>query len=200
MATYPVPNPQADDGQGRRPHFDIEASLRRYEERIYQTGLLPQGLPPQEPLTIESLLREVEKFERSRVQRRLPGDAAVTPFLEEMERLYHEDAVFHAEVYAIVETQIDLMRRENDYRITRSMYGGDYGNLVYTQEGVPATAFEAQLEDRRTFLLWEELEKRAMNKHEEQQRDEQTRICIWCGKVCESVEALEEHEDECATS
>ena len=24
------------------------------------------------------------------------------------------------------------------------------------------------------------------------------RICIWCGKVCESLEALDLHEDDCA--
>jgi hypothetical protein len=31
----------------------------------------------------------------------------------------------------------------------------------------------------------------------DQEEEERTRICIWCGKICESIPALEEHEAEC---
>lgn len=41
--------------------------------------------------------------------------------------------------------------------------------------------------------LWYEVRKRAENKLEEE-LDERT--CIWCGKVCESSEELEQHESE----
>jgi hypothetical protein len=27
--------------------------------------------------------------------------------------------------------------------------------------------------------------------------EEASRICIWCGKICESIPDLEEHEEEC---
>ena len=27
--------------------------------------------------------------------------------------------------------------------------------------------------------------------------EQATRICIWCGKICESIEALDLHEEEC---
>ena len=38
----------------------------------------------------------------------------------------------------------------------------------------------------------------ALNEKERQEAEERERMCIWCGKVCESVDALAEHEDDCA--
>ena len=32
---------------------------------------------------------------------------------------------------------------------------------------------------------------------DEEEVEEASRICIWCGKVCDSIEALDAHEEEC---
>ena len=45
----------------------------------------------------------------------------------------------------------------------------------------------------RTYAPWSEIEKRLDVADE----DEAARICIWCGAVCESIEALDEHEVGC---
>jgi hypothetical protein len=63
---------------------------------------------------------------------------------------------------------------------------------------MPATAFEARLDEEREYLLWKELEKRAMSKYDEQMRSERALICIYCGKVCDDEVALEAHEEQCA--
>ena len=44
----------------------------------------------------------------------------------------------------------------------------------------------------RSFKPWGLLEEEA------EANDPYHRICIWCGKLCDSLEALDEHEDECA--
>jgi predicted dinucleotide-binding enzyme len=68
---------------------------------------------------------------------------------------------------------------------------------IQTEDGLPANAAAAALDEERVIRAWHEIEQAALNQRERELAEERTRICIWCGKVCESVAALAEHEDEC---
>jgi hypothetical protein len=70
--------------------------------------------------------------------------------------------------------------------------------VIHTEDGLPATKAVAEFEEMREIRTWAEIEKMALNEKERREADERTRICIYCGKVCESLEALDLHEEECA--
>ena len=70
--------------------------------------------------------------------------------------------------------------------------------VITTEDGLPANAAAARLESEREIRTWAEIEKLALNEQERQEAEERERVCIWCGKVCESLDALAEHEDDCA--
>jgi len=57
--------------------------------------------------------------------------------------------------------------------------------LIFTEDGAPATNSPAS-----NARFQEQLE-------EELSLDELPRICPWCGLLCESIEALAVHEEEC---
>jgi D-hexose-6-phosphate mutarotase len=64
-------------------------------------------------------------------------------------------------------------------------------------DGDPATYKTEIAEREREFVLWEEKEKEALSVKEQAEEEERARVCIWCGHLCESLEALEEHEAAC---
>lgn len=48
--------------------------------------------------------------------------------------------------------------------------------------------------DALQYVSWEDIE---ADKFDPRLGNKYETVCIWCGVTCVSVEALEEHEDEC---
>lgn len=69
---------------------------------------------------------------------------------------------------------------------------------IVTEDGLPANAAVAAMEEMREIRTWAEIEKAVLNERERREADERERTCIWCGQVCESLDALAVHEDDCA--
>ena len=66
-------------------------------------------------------------------------------------------------------------------------------NMVLHEARVSEAAMEYF--ERTGIRPWSLVEAQEMMKDPD--LEEATRICIYCGKVCQSVAALEEHEDDC---
>jgi len=67
---------------------------------------------------------------------------------------------------------------------------------LFTEDGRPATRKTAE-EDQAAADLIEEWD-RTYSSWSDVEHADAERFCIWCGIECESVAALETHEEECA--
>lgn len=179
MAPHQLPGPQADDGQGRRQ--SVSKKAKRAEERA------------------QWLLHYVQAEEEGRRKAKAPRaklilppglqrDAGVEHFLQR----YHTEPEFHAKIEEAVNTALAQERE----KIILDAKGKPY--QVFTESGMPANQAAHMLEEMREIRTWAEIEKLALNEKERQEEAERALICIWCGKVCESADALAEHEDACA--
>jgi hypothetical protein len=179
VATNELHHPQADDGRRRRSRSAEEGRSKASRSEEEARWFLHQA-------------RQHSKTEARRAELILPpgvrGDAGIAAFL----RRYETDPEFHAKIFAAVETALSKDRE----KVILDAQGKAY--LIQTEDGLPANTAAAMLAEMRKIRTWEEIEQQALNEQERQEEEERTRICIWCGKVCESVEALATHEDDCA--
>jgi hypothetical protein len=179
VAQNQLPDPQEHDGQGRRQALRAKEALNRAEEVRRQAagGWVYSPRQAGKSAAAELILP--------------PGvrrDAGAAAFLER----YHTDPEFHAKIYEAVEASL---AEERD-KVILDAQGKPF--LIETEDGLPANTAANMLEEIRKIRTWEQIEAEAKAEEEAKQAEEASRICIWCGKVCESVEALEVHEDECA--
>jgi hypothetical protein len=184
MATNSVSHPQADDGSGRRQGTHEYEEARRRAQEVATEARWVLHSPRQAGKSAAASQVAAELILPPGVQR----DAGVAHFL----RRYHTDPEFHAKVFEAVEAGL---AKERD-KVLLDAQGRVY--LIETEDGLPANNAAAMLEEIRKVRTWEEIEKAALNEKERQEAEERSLICIWCGKVCESPEALEIHEDDCA--
>lgn len=89
-----------------------------------------------------------------------------------------------------------MMMVEERERIILDAKGKPY--VIKTEDGLPANKAAAMLEETREIRTWAEIERMALNEKERQEEAERALICIWCGRICESPDALAAHEDDCA--
>lgn len=183
MASKQLHDPQTNDGQGRRKANRQEA--RRIGEEARRVAEEARWL----------LLKTQEtsrKAEAVRAELILPPgiqrDAGIEHFLQR----YHTDPEFHAKIFEAVETGL---AKERD-KVLLDAQGRVY--LIQTEDGLPANEAAHMLDEIRKIRTWEEIEQAALNEKERQEAEERERVCIWCGKVCESVDSLAVHEDDCA--
>lgn len=181
MAQGQLPNPQRDDGQGRR-----QASR---EARRVQEAARYLGNPPEAGRWV---LHQQRQGGKQNAELILPPGVRRDAGIEAFIRRYHTDPEFHAKIFEAVETGL---AKERD-RVLLDAQGKVY--LIETEDGLPATTAANMLEEIRKIRTWEEIEQEALNERERLDAEERELICIWCGKVCESTDALADHEEECA--
>lgn len=178
MAKNQLPDPQADDGQGRGQSIAQKAQRAEKEAR----WLL--HLTRQNGKSAAAKAVRAELILPPGLQR----DAGVEHFLQR----YHTDPEFHAKV----EQAVNMALQQEREKIILDAKGKPY--LIQTEDGLPANAAAARLESEREIRTWAEIEKLAFSEQERQEAEERSLICIWCGKVCEDQDALAIHEDDCA--
>ena len=74
---------------------------------------------------------------------------------------------------------------------------GDKQYVIFTEDGEPATKRAQIAAEEREYELWETKAQQALTAKERAAEEERARICIWCGLLCDSIEALEAHEEDC---
>jgi hypothetical protein len=178
VAKSELPDPQANRGskreaprQARRKEINSEAAVWLHSPR--QGGKSAAAAKANAELILPPGFR---------------GDAGVEHFLHR----YNTDPEFHAKIERVVQ---EALQAERD-RIIFGPDGKEY--VITTEDGLPATKAAAMLEEMREIRTWAEIERMALNEQERREAEERERVCIWCGKVCESVDALAVHEDDCA--
>lgn len=185
MAAEQLHDPQTNDGQGRRKANRQEA--RRIGEEARRVAEKARWL-----LHVQQAKEASRKAEALSAELILPPGIQRDAGIEHFLRRYHTDPEFHAKIEQAVQ---DGMQQARDNVILNAQ-GKPY--LITTEDGLPANAAAAKLEAEREIRTWAEIEKLALNERERQEAEERVLICIWCGKVCESVDALAVHEDDCA--
>lgn len=184
MAQRQLFDPQDNDGPGRRKAARQEA--RHLGEQARRVAEEARWL-----LHIEQT-KEANRKAKVSAELILPPGLRGDAWLERFFQRYHTDPEFHAKVFEAVETGL---AKERD-KVILDAQGKVY--LIETEDGLPANSAAHMLDEIRKIRTWEEIERAALNEKERQEAEERERVCIWCGKVCESLDALAEHEDDCA--
>lgn len=184
MAQRQLFDPQDNDGPSRRQARQEAHHLRQQALRVAEEARW---------LLVKQQSKEASrKAKAPSTQLILPPGVRRDAGIEAWLQRYHTDPEFHAKIEQAVQ---EALQAERD-KIILGADGKPY--VIYTEDGLPATAAVARLEEEREIRTWAEIEKLMLTEQERQEAKERSLICIWCGKVCESPDDLAEHEDDCA--